>query len=555
VTRGPGSGFTPAVTYLFLRTAVNRGRSLLVRMRDPRFTVGALAFLAYLVFVASSAAQLGVQRSILVGEWLLVSFLLLPISTAWVFGGDDELISFSEAEVQYLFPAPATRRTLLVYKVVRGVVQSVPFVVFTTLVMGGRFAPHWPYFAAGVWVAFVTVDLHVSGASRVRAWLAERGLAGTRRRVITGVVLAATVGGVLWATMSRLPAPQGEPQVTLSWLGGLASTAPLSWVLAPFRAPARLAMSVDAGEFLARLPASLLLLALHVRWVLGASHFEDGTVRAAAHRTALRDGRSRLGMLRLTGLQLPLPTEGPAWVALLWKGLIGTIRIAPIRLAVLLGSASAGVAIGAASAFEGAGGLASLVAVFAAVYLGALGPTLLRTDLRQDLSMLDVLRSLPMRGREVVVGELAGPWLVLALGQWACLGAAVLLAAGATELGPAERVAAGLVLAIELPVVSLVGLVVQNAGVLWFPELESTGGFDVAGRRLLTLITTLLVLVGAGVPTALLAMPAVLAQSWLGVWVWPVVATVGVVPVLLGAWFVVGRMGARLEHLDPTQLR
>lgn len=547
------AGIVDAGAYLLTRTIVNRTLRLVRRLREPRFTFGLVAFLVYIGVVSSSAAWVGATRADVAGEWLLASFVVLPIAIQWVLGGDDEVISFTEAEIQHLFPAPATRRALIGFKIVRGAISGLPFVLFSTVVMGIRFGANPLYFALGVWISLVTVDLHVSGASRVRAWLAGRGLRGWVRRGVTLVTGITAVAAVIVATMVRVGAPPVDPRATPVWIGEVLSTAPLSLALAPFRAAPQVAMATSAHDLLVHLPGALAVLALHVAWVLQAGQFEDGAIRVAARFQSRTRGTSRAGMLRLAAIQIPLSASGPHWVAIVWKGVIGAIRLAPIRLVLLIGSASVAVAIGAAAFVDGIGLIASLVAAFSALYLAGLGPAVLRTDLRQDIAMLDVLRALPIRGRDVLLGELLGPWLVLVLGEWACLGAAVLLATGAPLFPLEARLSVALLLAVELPAATWVGLLVQNAAVVVFPESDAAG-FDMAGRRLLTLLTTLFVLIGAGVPTAIAMVPAVLLRPWAGFAVWPVAALVGVTPVLVASWVAAGWLGARLERLDPAQV-
>lgn len=551
------TGFFGATAYLFARSVVNRTRRMLRRLREPRFLVGLIAFVSYLAAVSNSAAIVPRSPGMEAGRWLLLSFVLVPVLSAWVLGGDDEVVAFSEAEVQFLFPAPATRRSLLLYKVVHRGVTALLFVAFSTAVMGSRFSSHPLYFAVGIWFAFQTVDLHVAGSSRVRAWLAARGLSGWVRRLVTSAVVAAAAIGIGWSTVLRAPPAAGDDVASqLAWWGGLLGTAPLSWALAPFEAAPRVAVAQDFASFVARLPAAAAVLGIHVLWVLSANRFEDGTVNAASRLGAMREGgRDRFGILRLSAVQLPLGARGPAWVGLAWKGLIGSIRVAPVRLVVVLGTMSIAVGVGAASFVDGAGTLAALIAVLIAFYLAGLGPAVLRTDLRMDIGMIDVLRALPVRGREVVAGEVCGPWLLLTLGEWACLGAALVLAGDVAHLPQEARIAGAGMLAVELPVATLVGLLVQNAAVLWFPEVEGPGGFDLAGRRLLTLVATLLVLIGAGVPTGLAMLPAAAAAGWVGLGVWPLAALAGVAPVLIAAWFALGAMGARLDALDPAEVR
>src|SRR5207247_9272566 len=63
-----------------------------------------------------------------------------------------------------------------------------------------------------------------------------------------------------------------------------------------------------------------------------------------------------------------------------------------------------------------------------------LGPAILRQDLRQDLANADILKMYPLRGWQVVLGELLAPAAILTGVQW-CL---VLLAAATFSRFPED---------------------------------------------------------------------------------------------------------------------
>jgi hypothetical protein len=196
-----------------------------------------------------------------------------------------------------------------------------------------------------------------------------------------------------------------------------------------------------------------------------------------------------------------------------------------------------------------------------AVLLSLFGPSAVRTDLRMDLRRLELLRAMPLTGRQVVAAELAAPALLLGGTQVGLVLLAVVLPVGLG--GPRESalwVAAGLGAALVLPAVSLGGLFVQNAAVVLFPawlppEGERARGIEALGQRLLTLVGTLVVLLVGLVPGALAAaLVGFVLERLLGFGVWALpFAGLAAAVVLVGevALGVVG-LGHAFDRLDVS---
>src|SRR5206468_8528080 len=103
-----------------------------------------------------------------------------------------------------------------------------------------------------------------------------------------------------------------------------------------------------------------------------------------------------------------------------------------------------------------------------------------------DLEMLDVLKGYPVRGREVVGGEVAAPVRLIGLVVWSCLlGAfAATAARPGPELPPLGDRLALLLAALPAPAAVLVELVLaQNAAVLLFPAWIGVGRDRAVGPR------------------------------------------------------------------------
>src|ERR1035437_4105242 len=116
--------------------------------------------------------------------------LLVIVLLAWVIPHERASLTFTEAEVAFLFPAPISRRTLIHFKLLR----SQTAILFTTLlltVVTRRFGGHAWIRAAGWWLILSTVDPHLLRSSFAVTMLLDRGISTWQRRL---GILALAVG-------------------------------------------------------------------------------------------------------------------------------------------------------------------------------------------------------------------------------------------------------------------------------------------------------------------------------------------------------------------------
>src|SRR4029077_7881276 len=140
------------------------------------------------------------------------------------------------------------------------------------------------------------------------------------------------------------------------------------------------------------------------------------------------------------------------------------------------------------------------------------GPLVARFDLRQDLEMLDVLKSYPVRGRDLVRGEVAAPVVLLGGIVWICLAGGLLALAGRREadvLTTGDRFAILLALLSTTGAILAVLVLVQNAAVLLFPAWVTIGRNramrrEATGQRIRMTAGSLVVLSGALLPAVIL---------------------------------------------------
>jgi hypothetical protein len=570
-----------AFLFLWAASARNRARVQLRRLRQPRYLLGTAAACAYLYWLVvrrlvDGPAQPLPARALAVVELALVLMGLASLASAWVVGKDRPLVSFSEAEVQLLLPAPLTRRQLLHAKLARFLLRGGAGALLSTLLLGRAVGGDALRFALGSWLGLSLLGLHATAASLTRAALAQRGASRLWRRALplagVGLYAALLVYGAWEAGLPPLAGAaggrRGAGEAVARWAGGVLGSGLFALLAAPVRLPVHLALSRDAATLLWALPLTLGLLALHYRWVLAVdvafeeAALEGAEARAREGRAGARDWRAGLERPRAAPPFRLSPRGRPEW-ALAWKNLTAGRRQRTGRL--LGGAAAVAVAGGALvlSAAPPGGRLAGLGAVCGGLvaFLALLGPGALRLDLRLDLPHLAHLRALPLTGRQVVLGELAAPALTLALAQWALLLLGFLLLLTLPGgLSLPERLALLGAAALAAPAVTLAGLWVHNAGVLllpgWVePEAEQMRGLEAMGQRLLTLAGSLAVLLLGVLPAAGVA--AAVGWPLAGVLGRAAGGLLGVAAggaVLLGeVWLGVAWLGRLFDRTEPGQ--
>jgi hypothetical protein len=550
----------------------NRVRHQLRRLRQPKYALATAVGLAWFWLYAGRHLFAG-PRGVPTLPASVTPALTPALAAggtallllAWIFRARHQALAMSEAEVQFLFPAPLSRVDVLHYRVLQLLAYGLVGTVLTTLLFGRAASGSPLLFALGAWIAFGTADLHRLGIALTWAAVGE-GWSGVRRRAGTFALLAAAIAFTAWAA-THVEVPPLRPSA--EWFGELARAvldSPLRWPLWPGMALAGLALSRTAAEFAAHLPGALAVLAVHYVWVVRSGvAFEEAVVHASERRARAREAflRRRGGLPERRGPRRPpfrLGATGRAEVAFVWKGLIATgwAKLAGRRgaaLAVALAALVGWLASPAGDAALAALGPIALVA-WSAVTL--VGPSAVRADLRLDRQSLDLLRALPVSGAEVVRGEILGAAAPLVALQTMLLpvaamglrgaggpGAALWLAAGAAALGPA---------------LSLVHLVLQNTVVVllpgWVPKDGERGGPETVGLRLL-------VAIGGLVALSLLVLPAAAVAGLVAAVWWALAGALSPPAIALAAWIAAAVLlaetwlatrilGSAFDRLDPS---
>ncbi|MEO6323372.1 MAG: putative ABC exporter domain-containing protein [Thermoanaerobaculia bacterium] len=609
------SAASPVSIFGFLarRSIANAIRLRLRRLKEPRYLIGLVFGIFYFVtmFLRPTRSGRGPHGiPAMPVEWTETLLLFgacavaMLVLVSWLLRSGEQALKLSEAEVQALFPAPLSARSILHYALLRTQLALLFSSLIVTLVLRRNFSWSGLRMTVAFWVILSVLQFHFQALGFTKARWRERP-AGQRRilfgltfAIVLGLVALVGVGlsgalQVVWGAvrhghLSRLPSLEGvEPAMASTPVG-----AATLWVLWPIRIVLRPLIVPDLQGFLLALLPALGVLLLHYTWLARtAIRYEEATIEHAGRRAEQRlrrqgktVGTHRAGAARAK-VPFPLGSSGRPELAIIWKNLLafGRIRLSRVALGLTLTflASLAGSYLAVRTAPGFAGGIlfaAGLVAVAALL----IGPTItftLRNDLRGDLEHASLLRQWPISPVRLVAAELAGPWLISTGIVWGGLAIAMALTSGSAsalaqrglsqdsldaigietwaKFGKLFPVSLGLALAV--PAIVALTLIVQNGTVLafpaWFPpgRHKQSAGLETAGMRLISMLAISLLLLVALIPAAVLVVPLVIfGWSTLGLWTVPIAGLLTAAPVaaeVAGGVFILARL---LERFDPS---
>lgn len=567
-----------ALVYAYGRSASNRFRAQLRRVRSPRYIIAMAVGIAYLwlaVFRRShfDEGPLATLTRTDLAIPILGALLLFSAARWWIFGGDRGALAFTPAEVGLLFPAPVSRRVLVHTKLVRSQIAIlINTLIWSVLLRGnGGTTGGWRRGLA-LWILFSTLSLHRLGASIVRSSVTEH--SGARRRNIVPVVIfGGLIGAVAYGVLTRVDALrfaslQGARAVVNTLIEALQQPVP-HWALWPVRsllAPVFAASSYAA--WIAVLPIALVILLVHYAWVVRMdTAFEEAALEATQHRAERlqRFRTSQLGKVRSRKGRLTrvpqLSLTGRPEIAIMWKNVAAAIRGGAWRTQLV--SFTIGLAFFAAisrSASAGAGDVFIGVAAGWGAMLLFVGPLWMRFDFRLDLQRLDVLKTLPIGGRGIVMAEIAGVTLLHSITVWSLMTVPLVMLLQDPELvvKSGANIPVLLAIALGVPAFNALTFTVHNATALLFPAWVRLGtetrGFEVMGQNLLTTGATALVVGVALVFPVGLGLMVILFGKFLDAWRWPIATLLGAAVVAAELWPLIGWLGKVFERLDISDV-
>ena len=297
--------------------------------------------------------------------------------------------------------------------------------------------------------------------------------------------------------------------------------------------------------------------------------FEEASIALAQRRSDLIAARQK-GDLRLKlsprGAKVPAFLLRPigwkpvafVWKALLYSGGRATLRIWGLVFAVVLALAAALTLLRPSDGFSLAlciaGPAAFIVVLFGNITSGA-------AYLRQDLVAMDLLQTFPIRGWQIVLGQLFTQAALGALVQWAALllaatglmGLTVVMESRSGEIFAAASAVAVLALPFNL------AMMIIPAGTLllwpgWFKSGPQAAGFETAGLRIILMLGQVMAMGLALIVPALAGGAVWFATSFFhaGFWWMPLAGTAAALVLAGEAWLGILGLGALFERFDVS---
>lgn len=565
-----------ALWYLYARTTANRVRSQVARVRSPRYIMAVALGALYLWWALFRNTRLGASPlasgpRIGIIQYVVAALVLISSARWWLFGGDRSALAFGQAEVQFLFPAPLTRRMLIHAKLLRMQLSIlVNTIIFSIIFRGGAWNLSAWERGLGLWLVFSTLALHRLGAALVRASAIEHEHAGRRRAIVPimvfgGLLLALAYGLFDQRAQLAAGAASGIPELLQDIVSALRTPVPSAalWPVQRLLAPV---FAAGTSAWFAALPGAVLLLLVHYLWVVrldGA--FEEAALEASQHRAerVRRFRASQMGQARSKSGKLArvpaLALRGRPEVAIAWKNIAaalrgGAWRTQLVTFTVALGALAVATQLASARANDVFLGLA----IGWVAMLLFLGPLWMRFDLRLDLSRLALLKTYPLPGWRIVIAEIAAVTVLHTITVWALMAIpfVTLLREPDAWHGPAVSTMA-LTAIIAVPVFNALMFTVQNATALLFPAWVRLGsearGFETMGQNLLTMgATTFVTAVALVFPAGVGALVWWLT-GWEG-WALPLAALLGAMVVLVELLPVWRWLGTVFDGTDLTDV-
>lgn len=571
-----------ALVYLKVTSFRNVLVSRLRRIKQPKYLVGALFGVAYFWFFFfrryptrpggrpgspfNDLPTAGLPMVLIIGSIVLLVFVAL----CWALRRQRAALSFTEAEIAFLFPAPVGRPALIHYRLISAALAS----LFTAVILAlfsrqwSGISPHALFRFAGWWLIFSTVSLHTIGSGFVITRWQDRGIPPLRCQLIAWGTIALIVGlplGWLWS----------RANAGIELTADVFEHGPVAWVLYPFRLLLAPVLAAGLHAFLNSLWPALLLYAAHYWWVLRVQvGFEEASIAKAEKRAqqlaAIRAGKWRLGSGKEKARPPPfnLARGGRPELAFLWKNLLGTREYLTLRNALIAAAIIivAGTWFADSAFMKAVGPPIGVVTLIFSAYALVLGPQLARQDYRSDMANTDILKTYPLRGWQIMLGEMLTPAVVLTGIIWLMLLAGAMLVPHGIPprmnwLTPRLIILATIGAALLVPVLCMTQLLIVNAGAVLFPAWMQNSaargpqGIEVMGQRILFMVVQMLTLIIMLLPVSIVGGIAFFVVHLLaGNVIAAAVALLLGIAVLateigVGVWL----LGSRFEKLDLSQ--
>lgn len=470
-----------ALRFLAWRSAVNGWRVAREEMLKPWRLLVMVAALAWLVGLGHFGGAPSEPDPVQATNLGALSLVILT-ATSWLLGAGQGAVSVRGPWRALLLPAPVHRSSVLNLLLLRGQVAVLLNVAAFSLIGMRRAAPLESLErAAGFWILFTTLSLHhaivasIRGSSGRWPWLRRAGM---------------VVGLVLLLAIPFVSARSGGPWQQLQF----SADGPARVLLSLFAIPVRPAVVAGTASWTTAIAMAMCLLLVHYLVLLSV-----GPATEPAGPPGARPGPPVVSLGRLG-----------AGNAIAWKAMTASVRRAAFHTALVTACFTAvalawlGTRDPGRAAFSG-----FLFLTWAPIALVS-GPQFLPNGLRRDAPAWALLRTLPRRGHDWVLGAATGAGVVLALLVTALVALGLAATRGSAEIPLDEGMRLVMATSLALVIFPLaIGTYIAADWVALLVPLLSSGAQsrEAATRLGSTLLATLLslgVLLLAAIPAAAL---------------------------------------------------
>ena len=297
---GARTGALSALTFLVVRSARNRFRVQLGRLKNVRYVLGMIFLLAYFTMILRPDRLVGVARrgpdgmpvALIGANTLAITAFMLTLMVAywWTFGTKLSTVALSRAESRQLLPSPLSRNQLILFKLAKASLATLLSALILSIVSrrASSVLP-FPLRIISYFVMFGTFQLHQLGATLTRSGgrpVGER--LGRRGWIIGGVVVTLIAIAIAVSVVPAWPAVLAAADIgaSLDRLREALYSMPAIFVIAPQARAVVAPLGVQTiGEWFRVIPVAVAIWLLHIPWILlNRTPFEEAAVAPGERR-------------------------------------------------------------------------------------------------------------------------------------------------------------------------------------------------------------------------------------------------------------------------------
>jgi hypothetical protein len=380
------------------------------------FTLGFVAFLLVPRFLVKSPPKEVAESMRPIFTWFVHPAALFAVFVLTIFGGRlKSPLSFSMAEVELLFPAPFTRRQLLIYKLATSAAGTLGVGLMMPLFVGPPWPLWWPALLVGVWLT-ITFE-------QWSAMLVVLALDGLSARVRAGLYVVIGLLALV-VTLSLWHAGVFDPRLELrERLSVILESNVSRLVTAPFVVFSRTISAQSTGP-LAAWGAAAVAMTLCVVWLILRmdANFLEASLAASQRRYEMLERAKRSGGLPTIGIgakpRFTLPRLPRLFGAgpVAWRQSLELMRGSGRLLFILPALLGPLVAVLFTSQRNAAPQAAIMILV--PLFIGFFVSMIMPLALRADLDHVDAIKTLPVRSTAIVWGSVGAAIVYVTVLQW-----------------------------------------------------------------------------------------------------------------------------------------